>query len=490
MPERGFILTPTYRIAAGVPEVHLHSVLEGGEPAVIIDDRLAPYFFVRAADEAAVRRLAPGVRVVPSDLSTLGGEPVVRVEVALPGDVPGLRTRLGEASVDCLEADLRFAYRYLIDRGIRGAFAVAGGFEGRPGVGRVYRNPTLAPAEFAPRLRVLSLDVETSLDGRRLYSLAMAGAGGERVLMIARREVAGAEAVPDERALLERFLAHVRRVDPDVLTGWNVCDFDLAVLQRACRRAGLRCALGRTDDELDIRRDQNFTRESRAVLCGRVVLDGLALLRSAFIRLEDYRLDTAAKLLIGKRKLFTSEHRGAEIEPRTATIPPASPPTTSRTRVWCWRSWSARGSSSWRSSGASRPGCSSTASARRSRPSTRSTWGRCARAGGSRPRCARRRAPGRASWAGWCSTRAPASTAISSSSTSRACIRASSAPSTSTRSPTCPPPERSRSSARPAAPPSGATSRASSPSWSRAWASRARAPGRRATRSRRRRPRY
>src|SRR5207249_599290 len=68
------------------------------------------------------------------------------------------------------------------------------------------------------------------------------------------------------------------------------------------------------DDELDIRRDQNFTRESRAVLCGRVVLDGLALLRSAFIRLEDYRLDTAAKLLTGKRTLFTSEHRGAEIE--------------------------------------------------------------------------------------------------------------------------------------------------------------------------------
>src|SRR5437867_3077967 len=314
MPERGFILTPTYRIAAGVPEVHLHSVLEGGEPAVIIDDRLAPYFFVRAADEAAVRRLAPGVRVVPSELSTLGGEPVVRVEVALPGDVPGVRTRLGEGGVDCLEADLRFAYRYLIDRGIRGAFAVAGGFERRPGVGRVYRNPTLAPAELAPRLRVLSLDVETSLDGHKLYSLAMAGAGGERVLMIARREVAGAEAVPDERALLERVLAHVRRVDPDVLTGWNVCDFDLAVLQRACRRAGLRCTLGRTDDELEIRRDPSFTRESRAVLCGRVVLDGLALLRGAFIRLEDYRLDTAAQLLIGKRKLFISEHRGAEIE--------------------------------------------------------------------------------------------------------------------------------------------------------------------------------
>jgi DNA polymerase-2 len=142
----------------------------------------------------------------------------------------------------------------------------------------------------------------------------MAGAGGERVLMVAGREVAGAEAVADERALLERFLAHVRDVDPDVITGWNVCDFDLAVLQRACGRLGLRCALGRTDDELDLRRDQNFTREARAILAGRVVLDGLALLRGAFIRLEDYRLDTAAQMLIGKRKLFGPDHRGKEIE--------------------------------------------------------------------------------------------------------------------------------------------------------------------------------
>src|SRR5437867_2609373 len=124
----------------------------------------------------------------------------------------------------------------------------------------------------------------------------------------------------------------------------------------------------------------------------------------------------------------------------------------SRPRASCSRSWSARGWSSWRSSGASRPGCSSTAWARRSRPSTRSTCGRCARADESRPRCGRRRAPGRASWAASCSTRAPGSTAASSSSTSRASTRASSAPSTSIRSPTCPPPVRSRRSARPAAP--------------------------------------
>jgi len=125
-------------------------------------------------------------RVLPADLTTFAGDPVVRVEVRRPADVPPLRARLGEAGVECFEADLRFAYRYLIDRGIRGAFEVDGRHERRPGVGRVYRNPALAPAEFTPRLRVLSFDVETSLDGRRLYSIAAAGAGGDHVFFVGR----------------------------------------------------------------------------------------------------------------------------------------------------------------------------------------------------------------------------------------------------------------------------------------------------------------
>src|SRR4029079_19228041 len=114
-------------------------------------------------------------------LTTYAGDPVARVELALTGDVPAVRNRLAEGGVDCLEADLRFAYRYLIDRGIRGGFTVDGPFERRPGVGRVYRNPELRPASFAPRLRVLGLDIETSIDGSRLYSVAMGGEGGERV---------------------------------------------------------------------------------------------------------------------------------------------------------------------------------------------------------------------------------------------------------------------------------------------------------------------
>src|SRR5204862_5180889 len=220
------------------------------------------YFFVRAVDAPRVTRIAASARVAETSLRTFAGEPVVRVEMTLPGDVPPVRKRLGDAGVECLEADVRFAYRYLIDRGIRGGFTVDGPFERRPGVGRVYQDPVLTPADFAPTLRILSFDIETSIDGKRLYSVAMAGAGGERVLIVGDGPVASADVVPDERALVAGFVEHLKATDPDVLTGWNVCDFDLPVLQRAAHRHGLRFAIGRTDDELDLRRDQNFTREA------------------------------------------------------------------------------------------------------------------------------------------------------------------------------------------------------------------------------------
>jgi DNA polymerase-2 len=320
---QGFVLTPTYRVVDGRPEVHLHAALETGEPALVIDDRVRPYFFVPARDADAVRRLAPAAAVTATPLRSFAGEPVARVEVQVPGDVPPLRARLAQAGVECLEADVRFASRYLIDRRIRGAFRIEGAADVRPGVGRVYRNPALRPGALVPRLRVLAFDIETSLDARHLYAIAAAGHGGDRVWVVRAPDrpapppfppdVPGA-LVPDEQACLEAFLAHLRRADPDVLTGWNLGDFDVPVLLRVARRAGRALALGRTGEAADVRRDPGFTRDPRVIVTGRQVLDGLALLRSAFVKLDDYRLETAAQAILGKGKLFGAEHRGEEIE--------------------------------------------------------------------------------------------------------------------------------------------------------------------------------
>ena len=311
---RGFILTPTYRIVRGAPQVHLYGVLESGDPCLLIDDRVRPYFFIRAAAADRATAVARHITTEPTSLRTFAGEPVACVRTGAPGDVPALRKRFEDAGVECLEADVRFAYRYLIDRGIRGAFSVDGHFERHPRLGRVYHNPSLEPAHWKPALRVLSLDIETSMRGERLYSIALHGCGCSKVLTVHDRPLADAEVVSSESHLISRFLGYLDALNPDVLTGWNVVDFDLAFLARAAHRHGLRLTVGRTDDEFDRQRDPSFTRESRAVTFGRLVLDALSLMRGAFIRLDDYKLETAAQQFLGRGKLITGAHRGVEIE--------------------------------------------------------------------------------------------------------------------------------------------------------------------------------
>src|SRR5262249_36098287 len=110
-----------------------------------------------------------------TDQLTLTGQPVVRVEVEVPGDAPSQRERLRRAGIACHEADVRFAMRFLIDRGIRGSLSIAGADHPLPGLGLVFDDPELTPAEWKPSLSVLSFDIETDPRGRRLLSIALHG---------------------------------------------------------------------------------------------------------------------------------------------------------------------------------------------------------------------------------------------------------------------------------------------------------------------------
>lgn len=311
---RGFLLTPTYRVVNGVAEVHLYGVLESGEPCLIIDDRARPYFFIRKVDAGRLRGFAPQLKPEECDLVSLDGEPVVQIHTGTPADVPGLRERLEKHGVTCFEADVRFAYRYLIDRGIRGAFEVEGESKAQGRLGHVFRNPELRPAHWTPKLKILSIDIETSLDGKHVYSIALHTHEFERVLVVHDHVLIKGEPVHSEKTLIRRFLEYLHEIDPDVITGWNVIDFDLAVLSRAARNHGIRFAIGRNEEEFNLRKDMSFSRESRAVVFGRQVLDGLSLMRGAFIRLEDYKLETAARAFIGRGKLLAGDGRHTEIE--------------------------------------------------------------------------------------------------------------------------------------------------------------------------------
>src|SRR5262249_31223275 len=156
------------------------------------------------------------------------------------------------------------------------------------------------PAAFTPRLRVLALDIETSSHDGALYAISLAGLGAREVWMRYARPVEGALVVPDERTLLARVMARVRELDPDIITGWNVVDFDLRQLERRARQCRLELVLGRSPAPVTFQRDLGFTRNSRAMVPGRQVLDAMLLVRDSALRLDDYSLETASRHLLGR----------------------------------------------------------------------------------------------------------------------------------------------------------------------------------------------
>src|SRR5262249_43827465 len=160
------ILQPTYRLERDRAVVQLFGRLDDGPPFLIEDDRFRPYLYVGARDVGRLVR-EPGISIEAQGLRDLAGQPVARVVVPFPRDVAALRDRLAQAGVATHEADIRFAYRYLIDRGLRAGVAIEGEAGSRPGAPGllVYRNPSLTPVASRPALRILSLDLETSPDG-------------------------------------------------------------------------------------------------------------------------------------------------------------------------------------------------------------------------------------------------------------------------------------------------------------------------------------
>ena len=138
--------------------------------------------------------------------------------------------------------------RFLIDRGIRGSLEIRGDGRSADGLGLVFEDPEVAPADWTPRLRVLSLDIETDPSARRLLAIGLHGCGVSEVMLLTPEGwTCPAEARPlrSERELLTAFARRVRELDPDVLTGWNVVDFDLSVLARIAERLHVALELGR-----------------------------------------------------------------------------------------------------------------------------------------------------------------------------------------------------------------------------------------------------
>ena len=107
---------------------------------------------------------------------------------------------------------------------------------------------------------------------------------------------------PTPEALLSAFTDWVAEVDPDLLIGWNVIEFDLQYLVGLAERCGHKLALGRSGGYAEVLVPRDANQPYTARVPGRVVLDGIATLRSATWSFESFALENVARSLLGRGK--------------------------------------------------------------------------------------------------------------------------------------------------------------------------------------------
>ena len=232
--------------------------------------------------------------------------------------LPRWRQVLAEQGIVCREADINPTRRYLMERFIYGQALLSGEFLQQPTY-QSLKGGRMQAAQVDVPLRLLSLDIETSMprlnQSDQLFSIGLYGEHLQRVLMLG---AGGAteliEYHADEPSLLKAFLQQVQQYDPDVLIGWHVVGFDMDFLQRKFTQHGIDFALGRDGSKVQWRQFGNGSGEVELSMAGRVVLDGIRLLRQAGFHFDSFALDFVAAELLQDGKLLHGAERGADIE--------------------------------------------------------------------------------------------------------------------------------------------------------------------------------
>lgn len=244
-------------------------------------------------------------------------EPVIACYFRNQRDLGLARALLQNHQIPTYEADIRPTDRYLMERFVQGTMEISGEFSVANGY-LTAENPRIRKTSFDPGLSVVSLDIETSISNGNILSIAVDGEGVSKVFMLGKSQPTSLpylEFIDSEAALLRRFIVWFAELDPDAIIGWSIVGFDLKFLQDRADALGVEFNIGRGGSPVSWRFLDRGQQRVYAVVPGRVVLDGIELLRTATYSFESFSLENVSRELLGRGKLVHDvDSRAVEIE--------------------------------------------------------------------------------------------------------------------------------------------------------------------------------
>ena len=282
--------------------------------------------FFPTAQESRLRNLLADLsnwRVGTTSLADFAGNPVSAIYFKSQRQLFAARDRLSNKQFHLLEADVKPTDRFLMERFLNSAARLQGRAKGAAGYLDI-EQARLTPVQVRPNLKAVSLDIETDMTASQLYSIAlysdqhsivlMRDEGEDELVAESDTDSLSLQFFESEKRLLEALVKTLESIDPDVVMGWNVVNFDLRCLQEFADAHKVALNLGRNNEPVNWRKSRDGNDRYYALVPGRVVLDGIDLMRSATYQFENFSLEYVSRQLLDRGKLIDDvDQRGAEI---------------------------------------------------------------------------------------------------------------------------------------------------------------------------------
>ena len=331
---RGFLLTRSTRDRNNHIEVCLWLKTPAGPVQLIVSNERAVFFVEQTAApqaESALNQEAIYLdEIKPVALKAFNQVSVVALYFSTLREFYQAREVLKQWGIKCYEDDIRPDDRFLMERFITADITFAGQKANVLLTGsHQYRRFEQAKCKRVDKalqkditLTTVSLDIECSMSGE-LYSIGLYSEHCQQVLMIAdQQEITREQAKTtdidivwqaDEKQLLTNLLLWFSDHDPDIIIGWNVINFDFDLLQKRYDLHGVKFTLGR-DGTTPYWRKNKASEQQFIEIAGRVVLDGIDLLKTATYNFPSFSLDNVANTLLGiGKKVIDVDNRVQEI---------------------------------------------------------------------------------------------------------------------------------------------------------------------------------
>lgn len=308
--QQGFVLTRQARDFSGQTQIDIWVNTPNG-PTLLTVKGERPIFFIEQSNIDACTKLAKEVgiecEIKALELTNFSQTPLAGCYTRLVRESNTLNQAFNQESITTFEADIRLADRFLMERFIKGSIEFTGNVTSRTQHQRV-TNTKCRAGDYLPTLSVVSLDIECSEKGI-LYSIGLDSPMDSRVIMVGPEQEADTpiQWVKDEAALLEAMIDWFKRYDPDVIIGWNVIDFDFRLLHKRAEWNKIKLNIGR-DSQPSFFRSSAQSQQGFITIPGRVVLDGIDMLKTATYHFRSWSLESVSQELLGEGKDIHNVH--------------------------------------------------------------------------------------------------------------------------------------------------------------------------------------